>query len=257
MDLTQLKVLTLPLALLTLVGCATASKTPESVNPAAREVVSVIGNAAPGQQVSLPKNNELRSDSVIVDSPSVAASGRECRRMRTVQGVPMRRVVCKSGDGVWSLARDLNPNSQRSSMGLGTSTALRTTQAIVPTTTNTLTSNNTNASDLNANELTANASNELLPNATDVELSSAESVVINDVIIDDVAAAMPMDELPTIETVKRTLNANETLWKFSKRTTGNALNWETIAEINGITNAKTLAPGTQLLIPAELVRQGG
>jgi len=60
-----------------------------------------------------------------------------------------------------------------------------------------------------------------------------------------------------IETEEYTLNANETLWSFAKRTTGNALNWKTIAQVNGVTDAKLLTTGTRLLVPVELVGPGG
>ena len=59
------------------------------------------------------------------------------------------------------------------------------------------------------------------------------------------------------DTVTRELHANETLWSFAKRTTGNALNWRVIAETNGITDTLKLAPGTTLAIPSELVGSGG
>ena len=51
------------------------------------------------------------------------------------------------------------------------------------------------------------------------------------------------------EPVTFRVNLNETLYSFARRTTGNALNWEKIAEYNGIENEHELAVGTVLKIP--------
>lgn len=43
---------------------------------------------------------------------------------------------------------------------------------------------------------------------------------------------------------------NETLWSFSKRTTGSALNWKAIAKYNNIDDAHIVNSGDALFIPA-------
>jgi len=45
---------------------------------------------------------------------------------------------------------------------------------------------------------------------------------------------------------------DETLWRFAKRVTGNALNWERIAGFNDISDATALRAGQLLRIPSEL-----
>ena len=54
------------------------------------------------------------------------------------------------------------------------------------------------------------------------------------------------------EPVSFNLKENETLYSFARRTTGDALNWEKIAEYNEIENELELAAGTTLKIPVAL-----
>jgi len=51
------------------------------------------------------------------------------------------------------------------------------------------------------------------------------------------------------------LNEGETLWKFSKRTTGNATNWQSIASYNNFTQEQPVIvyPGQTILVPLSLV----
>jgi len=51
------------------------------------------------------------------------------------------------------------------------------------------------------------------------------------------------------------LNEGETLWKFSKRTTGNATNWQTIASHNNFTHEQPVIvyPGQTIYVPPSLV----
>ena len=44
---------------------------------------------------------------------------------------------------------------------------------------------------------------------------------------------------------------NETLWRFAKRVTGNALNWQAIASLNGISDVNSLRAGQLLSIPSQ------
>ncbi len=221
MDFSQLKAWVLGASVLALFGCGTVSKPTEHIDPeslkVASKVASIVGDARPGDRVSLPSNSGLGMDSVVVDRTYFSASGRQCRRMRTDDGTPIPRVACKGSDGVWSLARDLRPN---------TSTA-----PTVPIT------NLVGQADQNNQVLVPSAGSMLLSdNAEHLSLGAAK---------------------PETEMVTRTVSVNETLWSFAKRTTGNALNWQTIARINGISDAKSLSTGTQLLVPVNLVGQGG
>lgn len=225
MNFSQFKKLALTAALLILVGCASAPKPSEYVNQPSSKLAAVVGNAAVGDTIQLPADNALGMDSVVVDRTYFAASGRECRRLRDLNGTPIQRVACKGADGQWGFARNLSPVSslQTSNQIAGIDNSAPqsiVTQPLIPSAGSALL--------LNEDEPFAV---ELVPN----ELMSDESTGMT----------------------QRALNVNETLWSFAKRTTGNALNWKTIAELNNITDAKTLAPGAQLNIPVALVGEGG
>ena len=56
----------------------------------------------------------------------------------------------------------------------------------------------------------------------------------------------------TQEPIIYKLEKGETLYSFARRTTGNASNWEEIAQYNGIKNEFELIPGTALKIPSSL-----
>lgn len=261
MDLSHLKPLALSVGLLTLVGCASAPKSSNSDYQPTLELASVVGNAALGDTIELPANNSLGMDKVVVDRTYFAASGRECRRLRDVNGAPIQRVACKGSDGQWHFARDLRAASsiQRPVQQVVSNTTAD--QPLVPSAGSTLLINNDgtvsddallNGSDESVVvENSVAASTDIFGNAIDQSVYAETTVDSNDSFAVDFTGSDSSD------LVQRTLNANETLWKFAKRTTGNALNWETIAEINNITDTKTLAPGAQLNIPVALVREGG
>lgn len=61
------------------------------------------------------------------------------------------------------------------------------------------------------------------------------------------------DTVPDGRTERRyTVARGETLWSFSKRTTGNSRNWKEIARYNRIDDASKLPEGTSLVIPLSL-----
>lgn len=368
MDFSQLKAVTLCSAVIALVGCSTASKTTEYVHAAPLQVVSMADDAQLGDRVLLPTNSGLGRDSVVVDQSYVSASGRQCRRLRTVDGRPIQRVACQVGAGVWSLARDLRPVSSTNPTSFDNQVVRHTTdfsQPLIPSvgsamllkeqdslSSNTISQNNVEALVTTAAELSMQdnaerseigfaepatpvgaepvfivpaeyaetveamplpisvAETQIQSNVEPLIVSSneyvpAEYVAPLEALPPEIGAAFESSELARaealiispeqhseqvgapllfkgfddntalvsgelisnetslvgvdafeIETVTRVVNANETLWSFAKRTTGNALNWETIAQINGISDAKTLTSGAQLLIPIELVGQG-
>lgn len=245
MDLTQLKQLTLTVALLTLVGCATTSKTPGPVNSPSADAASVVGGAAVGTQVQLPPNNSLGLDSVVVDRTYFAASGRECRQLRKLDGSPLSRVVCKGSKGAWQFARDLS----QASMNKSSASTQRSTSI-----------NDTDNTTVNNDQALVPSAGAVLLLEQDGTLSSStdEVALLDQVdVTTTVEEQVGLDDLQVLAAVERELQVNETLWSFAQRTTGNPLNWQAIAELNGITDTNTLAPGTQLSIPAELVGQGG
>jgi len=52
------------------------------------------------------------------------------------------------------------------------------------------------------------------------------------------------------------VQANETLWAFSRRTTGSGIHWPRIAELNDIDDARAVLEDDTLLVPAHLIRKG-
>lgn len=57
------------------------------------------------------------------------------------------------------------------------------------------------------------------------------------------------------DTVSDDLMQGESLWRFAKRVTGDATNWQSIAELNGIEKPDRVRAGETLLIPAHLMKR--
>jgi len=129
MDLSQLKHLAICAAVLAQASCSTASKPAESVNVPSVQMASVIGDASSGERVPVTAESGLGMDSVVVGRIYIAASGRQCRQLHSVDGEPIQRVACMHSDGVWALARDLRPISSIESSGNSTSSGYATTSA--------------------------------------------------------------------------------------------------------------------------------
>lgn len=73
---------------------------------------------------------------------------------------------------------------------------------------------------------------------------------------DETAVSGAVDSADTLDSVEHfELEAGETLWKFSRRTTGRASNWEKIAQINSISDVELMRSGDELLVPTSLVRR--
>ena len=83
--------------------------------------------------------------------------------------------------------------------------------------------------------------------STGVLDSATEFVSSDEPVIDVSVAATPFD-----------LQDSETLWDFSKRTTGDATNWQAIADHNNFTEkqAVTVRPGQTIYVPQAMVRDG-
>ena len=62
----------------------------------------------------------------------------------------------------------------------------------------------------------------------------------------------------SIQDVALKLNTGETLWEFSKRTTGDATNWQAIADHNNFTEKQsvTVYPGQIIVVPRSLISAG-
>ena len=255
--------------LLTLVGCATTPSAPDIVKQSSPDAVTTIGNADVGERISLPDGNSLGQSDVVVGRSYAAASGRTCRRLQSVEGAPLSRVVCRVKDGTWQYARDLQPVSSlqndtgRNKQALalvprqrGVTTTALVTDSVVAT----------ESSETDNSILMLNPDGSVSRATFDVMDASTQTGGAA-VVIDDSALYSDDAVTGTVEstalsndpdnTVVRELQANETLWKFARRTTGNALNWTKIAETNGITDTMKIAPGAKLAIPSELIGNGG
>lgn len=257
MNFSLFKQLALLITLLTLVGCASAPKLPAPVDQPSLELATLVGNASTGDTIQLPANNSLGMDTVVVDRTYYAASGLECRRLRDASGVPIRRVACKNADGQWRFARDLNRVSsiQKNKLYAASTAQTMSAEPLIPSAATTLLLN----SDGSVSN-TAMASEEVNTDSVVVtnDFNNANySEIVSSVEDNGEQFAVELMVNDSSDIVQRELYANETLWSFAKRTTGNALNWKSIAELNNITDAKTLAPGAQLNIPVALVSEGG
>lgn len=276
MDFSQFKQLALTAVLLTLVGCASAPKSPEYVNQPPSELANAVGNAALGDTIQLPANNTLGLDTVVVDRTYYAASGRECRRLRDASGAPIQRVACKGADGQWRFARNLGSRSslqsQNRTVAMQSNDAAQSiiAQPLIPSAGSALLLNQDGTvSDgtfvverpvIESGDSDALTGNIIVEGVAQLNVDSSDetfSTPAESVSYDDEKFAVDLSTVGSGDTIQRELYANETLWSFAQRTTGNALNWKTIAEINNITDAKTLAPGAQLSIPVALVGEGG
>ena len=101
--------------------------------------------------------------------------------------------------------------------------------------------------------------------------SAADTLALNDASIDyttedsdapEIAAAFMSTDEPAIDvSVAATpfdLQNSETLWDFAKRTTGDATNWQAIADHNNFTEkqAVTVRPGQTIYVPQAMVQDG-
>lgn len=66
-----------------------------------------LGEAASGDTISLPSENGGTDQTVTVGDIYTAASGRECKRLFSVDGQPMNQVVCLNKAGKWVLQKSL------------------------------------------------------------------------------------------------------------------------------------------------------
>lgn len=222
MSFNHFKQITGSLVVLVASGCASTTSAPPALTSSDSVAVNSIGAASLGDVITVPVEAGLGTTSVVVTSEYMAASQRLCRRMQTTDGQPVSRVACKNDQGQWILARDLKPSSSRlMSTGIQQAPQISSAQASI-----------LDASAVDAGTFVQD----------NTELGNVYEP--GDVIAIELAA------------VEYVVLANETLWSFAKRTTGNALNWQRIAEINDIDDARTVADGDVLKVPAELSKRG-
>ncbi len=178
---------------------------------------------------------ELEGATWAVERSYIAASGRLCKRLRGSSG--QLRVGCRNIAREWYLRKPLTHGGPGSA---GVSTLRNTDTGGA--------SANTGSNSVQAVDAVSVDESETVDlEDIDVELieTGADSQV-QDVITP--AADVPAQSLRVRE--------NENLWRFSKRVTGNALNWEKIAQFNQLDNARSISAGQHLRVPVEWLVPG-
>lgn len=195
--------------------------------PAGKTVQPTV---AIGTVIDLPKGNTLNARRARLLDEYHSASGKLCRRVM-VEIVPsVERVLCLQDDGQWRFTRSLLP---------GRANRPRTIDSVIKA--------------------------PLLDSATDrVELMNDEQIPREP----DLASAQPQrDSVVNVSDGEWTktermapmqlkMNAGETLWHFSLRTTGKAENWKVLAQINAIADVSRIPRGATLSVPVDLYAGG-
>ena len=260
----------LALALVLLGGCA-AMPAPErpSVDGAdSGEVPTVgvvraaaaarIGAAETGERVTLPAGTVAGQPAVLVGERYAAASGRDCRRLRALDGRPLARVVCAHPDG-WRFVRSLASPSETRVPRLGRAEL-----------------------DPAFSAGHAPAADPLVPALPDAPTVLAVPAVPDAPAVPAVPAvptapggaaetSLRIEPLPTTSSPaaaaspasagphdarEHVLRDGETLWSFSRRVTGDGRHWPEIAALNGLEDAERLDAGRRrLLVPATLASE--
>ncbi len=216
----RLSSFTLMVGVLLLTGCAAPggkSLAPSPTLSSNQTAADQIGAAQPGDVIDMPASNLFGAPTVVVGNDYTAASGRLCRRLRSGDGALLSRIVCQRETGEWYSPRALYSNEPTS---FRQSTRVDTTAAGASADTSSIVVVELGEDDLN------------------VQDSKVESLDT------------------TVATEQHTLQAGETLWSFTRRVTGNALNWNAVADVNGIDDSRRLNAGDVLLVPKALVRGG-
>lgn len=208
-------------------GCASGAGTRAPVT-SGQNVDSMT--ALSGQSTGSTVNH--RGINYTIVSAYFAASGKECKVLSESGGGA--RVACQSESGSWYLRPSLQQSTdvsagQHSQPTIAPTAEYATTSILAEP----VTSANSYSSGLSPEP---NSS----PSGQIVELESVETVLYESgsVAGDGESVALQTDE---------------TLWKFSKRVTGNALNWKRIAEFNGLEDVKAVKAGDYLMVPADLL----
>lgn len=153
-----------------------------------------------------------------------AASGRSCKQIYDASGTRLLSIACQLPTNQWYVREALHVSDKKTqSMPLGTASK----KPLLPVKRQTQT---VRSAKKQTPKLKIAKTPKQIP-----KLKSAK----NDVQL-------------TQKVTSHTIEKDETLYSFARRTTGNPLNWEIIAQYNGVTNVHALRPGTALKIPAAL-----
>lgn len=184
---------------------------------------SLIGANAPANtlnrlaDVSAGESLELEGTTWVVERTYVAASGRVCKRLR--DGNEEIRVGCQNQTKGWYLRKPLIQSASNTMAARQPSQALEMTDV---------------SETIDLDDIAV----EVGEGELSMESSAVEMVDVD------------------VPTEPHTVRENENLWRFSKRVTGNALNWEKIAAFNQLDNASAISAGQTLLVPSDLLADG-
>jgi len=192
----------------------------QAVMQPATESAALIGAASVGDSVELPPGNPTGATSVDVIAEYFAASNRRCRQVLPSSTNGSVRIACERKDGGWEWVRSLS--SSTVSRPLPAVASVGAVESVVV------------VGDEDLVILEEPASGTALSD-------SGESISFDEVETDNGSGGY-------------TVLAGETLWKFSRRITGSGVNWQAIAELNNIDDARTIEAGMVLLVPANLVQ---
>jgi len=202
-------------------GLSACSTLPEHASSIDASSNATMTRAAVGSRVVLPAGNELGATSVRIVDEYRAASGRLCRRVEISAPGDVSRVMCQREQGQWTFTRGLFSSSSR--------------QGLPPLVLAAMPSGSVDQQD------------PIIVDSASLEIADATQVQNADAVV-----ALTASGEESADAVQLRLNAGETLWRFSVRTTGDAMNWTRIAQFNGISDASSVRGGEMLNVPAEL-----
>ena len=218
MHITKFKPALALFALALLNACASTSVAPSiggGLSSGVNGKASVVGNAKIGDTVELPAGNPTGASSADIIAEYFAASNRRCRQVLPRGGEGRVRLACKNSDGSWEWVRSLTNASIATPLPALASVGAAQPLVLV---------------------------GEALP---------VEGSVQNPILVE--ASSFDATDESSVNNAF-TVDFGESLWKFAQRTTGSGVNWQAIAELNDIDDARTIETGMTLLVPSVLVQ---
>lgn len=215
-------------------GCATTGDPAHNNTPDATSGLPTLDSLPVGDQLIVAEK------SYRLQSRYYAASGRRCARLRGDSGES--RIACVDSQGQWYLRENLLPTSLASTQAHGAAVS----QVRVSGQSSVDKLDDIAAVD-NYPLATPDAGPAEVPAEVVVDLQTTDLSESDGPQMVSLEANVPGQDAPRIE-----VHQDETLWRFAKRVTGNALNWEKIAEFNNIDDAVALQAGQLLAIPPDL-----
>lgn len=194
----------------------------------ATAAANIVGSAEIGSTVELPAGNPVGVARADVIAEYFAASNRRCRQVLPQRGQGSHgdvRIACENKDGSWEWVRSLTNSSVAKPLPALASIGASHSLVVV------------------GSALQAGVRSDVGVEARVDEFADSELV--------DIAR---LDLSADAANNAYSVNDDETLWKFSRRTTGSGANWQAIAELNDIDDARTVAPGMTLLVPSLLLQ---